>query len=356
MKELNFYLTKDSITPLDIVEAGFCGEHLATKIILNLADELIGEYNYLLSIKNAGGEFFITDHLVLTDNKLIYTLPNAVTAISGIANINLVIKNDQSVLFSYPLRLRFLSTAERTSSAISYISEVSDALTKTEEFKEEAKQNAELSKNYLEETKSSIDTYEKEGQKIINAIASYYDSSTNACKSFCQSLKDEAVVEINQSLENANDTLNSLVDTATEQAEIAINSNQELLNKLNNKANLEWSEINGYTYKEVINQDAVYEGLVYQVLDIAEENKTQVFISPPGAYLYFPLGECPSFIKSKKTKVKLTVNGYQITNVLVSKDLEQKADIDYVDKALGDIESGLDLIISTQESLIGGEN
>ena len=129
MRELNYYVTKNDISPKEIKECGFAGEHLATRIIFNLSEDFDDSYNYFLQIVNGGGEFFFLDELILSDNSIIYDLPNSVTAVSGICSLQLVIKDDEKIKFCFPAKIRFLSSAEKTSGAINYISEITDALT-----------------------------------------------------------------------------------------------------------------------------------------------------------------------------------------------------------------------------------
>lgn len=128
MKKITYDVTKDDITPKGITEIGFAGEHLATRIIFNLAEELIDADEYWLYITNGGGEFFAVDDVIYDGESIYYDLPNFVTAMSGIVKIQLVIKSDECVLFTFPCKLRVLSSAERTTAAVNYLSEISDAL------------------------------------------------------------------------------------------------------------------------------------------------------------------------------------------------------------------------------------
>lgn len=128
MKELTYYVTKDGIMPQAILDAGFSGEHLATKILFNLSNELSCADEYYLYITNAAGEFYSTDSLDFVNNSVSYWLPNFVTAMSGICKLQLVLKQDQMVLFTFPCEIKILPSAEATSGAINYLSEISDAL------------------------------------------------------------------------------------------------------------------------------------------------------------------------------------------------------------------------------------
>ena len=128
MKELTYYVTKDDITPRDITEIGFVGESRATRIIFELSDELLDADDYLLNIVNGGGEFFSTDSLILSENKIIYDLPDFATAISGNVKLQLVIKTDGRVLFAFPCELRVLSLGMSDISKTHYLSGISDAL------------------------------------------------------------------------------------------------------------------------------------------------------------------------------------------------------------------------------------
>ena len=128
MKELTYYVTKDGIMPQGVIEAGFAGEHKATRIVFNLSNELNCADEYYLYITNGGGEFFSSDSLDLYDDSIFYELPNYVTAISGICKLQLVLKQDDSVIFTFPCEIKILPSAEGTSGAINYLSEIDDAL------------------------------------------------------------------------------------------------------------------------------------------------------------------------------------------------------------------------------------
>ena len=129
MKELTYYVTRDGIMPQGVLEAGFAGENCATRIIFNLSDELLDADKYYLYITNAAGEFFATDSLECVNNSVFYELPNYVTAINGICKLQLVLKQDEMVAFMFPCEIKILPSAEKTSGAINYVSEISDALT-----------------------------------------------------------------------------------------------------------------------------------------------------------------------------------------------------------------------------------
>ena len=148
MKEINYLVTKNDITPKKVQAAGLMGEHLSTRIIFTLSSELLS-YEYLLNITTGAGEFYSTDFLILSEDKIYYDLPNTITASGGICNINLIIKNGEEVMFSFPARLSFESTAEGSHNAVKYISEIANALktctdasNKTVDYSEFAKQYA----------------------------------------------------------------------------------------------------------------------------------------------------------------------------------------------------------------------
>lgn len=150
MKELTYYVTKDGIMPNSMMDAGFAGEHNATKIIFNLSSELSNKDEYYIYITNGGGEFFASGCLSCENDSVFYYLPNYVTAISGICKLQLVIKNDEVVAFSFPCEIKILPSAERTQGAIEYLSEISDALKICQESKQKADKLVDLTEEFNE--------------------------------------------------------------------------------------------------------------------------------------------------------------------------------------------------------------
>lgn len=150
MKEITYYVTKDGIMPNSIMDAGFAGEHYATKITFNLSSELLNKDEYYVYITNGGGEFFASNCLSCVDNTVFYYLPNYVTAMSGICKLQLVIKHDDLVAFMFPCEIRILPSAERTQGAIEYLSEISDALKICQESKQKADQLVDLTEEFNE--------------------------------------------------------------------------------------------------------------------------------------------------------------------------------------------------------------
>jgi len=165
LKEITYNVTLTDITPKDIIEIGFAGEHLSKRVIFNLSDELSNEdeYEYCLYITNGGGEFFATDHLILSENSIYYDLPNYVTAISGICSLQLVIKHNEKVIFTYPAKLRFLPSSEKTTGAINYLSEISDALSI-------CKNSAKKAQEYLNAVNDNSAEFNRINGDISNAL------------------------------------------------------------------------------------------------------------------------------------------------------------------------------------------
>ena len=150
MKELTYYITKNDVSPKEIKDCGFAGEHLATRIIFNLSEEFLDQYNYYLQIVTAGGEVIVTDQLILSEGKIIYDIPNRVTAISGICSLQLMVKEGERVNFLYPIKLRFLGSGEKTSGAINYLSEIADALNTCKNAAKKADDLADMTQEFLD--------------------------------------------------------------------------------------------------------------------------------------------------------------------------------------------------------------
>lgn len=150
MKELTYYVTKDGITPNEILDAGFAGEHNATRLIFNLSDELLEADEYYLHITNAGGEFFAIVCSDFDEGSIIFELSNRITYINGICKLQLVLKQNNAVIFSLPCQIKILPSAEGTSGAINYLSEISDALKICQNSAQKADKLIDMSQEFID--------------------------------------------------------------------------------------------------------------------------------------------------------------------------------------------------------------
>ena len=363
MREVIFSVDTGGIVPLKMQNAGVQGEDNATKVIFELDESLLNK-SYLLNITDGSGHFFATDFLTLSDGKITYSHPAEVTAVGGICQINLVIKDGDTVMFSYPARLYFEPTAEGTHTVVKYLKDIGDALDVCRECAEDAEESkqaaqssaeaaadaqtaAETAKASAAESASAAEIAKNEAESAAEAAENAQTAAENAKTSAANSASaaetakqqaESAKASALQSASTAQTAAGTAAEAAetagaaAETAEAAAETAVEAAQNVELKANLELTPIDGPFY----NGDGWANG-IYTVASFVNDSPaagyTEIKFTPAvNGLVYYNPGETPAALKAG-VKVYHKDTGTTRTSLSIIKDVADKANPEVVPDA-----------------------
>ncbi len=226
MRELTFTVTENSITPSSIVNAGIKGENNATTLKFNLSTDLLNK-DYELHLENAAGEIAVIDDVTATNGVITYMIPYFLTSHGGTATVNLCIKENSTVLYTYPCMLSFYPKSEDTLSAINYLGEISDALASCKSNR----QAVELLKSDCETIRTGLNGYFDDADDMLDdCVAAKNDAVT--AKNAAVAAKDDAITAKNDAI-TAKDIAVAAKDSAVSAKSDAISAKESAVSAKN---------------------------------------------------------------------------------------------------------------------------
>lgn len=124
-REIRYTVNGYGITPKTLQPGGIQGEHNVTVLYFDTSGlDLSLEDGYSLKtrldVTDGAGAFFVSEHLQITDNMILFPIPIDITGAGGTAKFNLVFSainqdaTEEKILYSYPAYLYFLPSSYGT--------------------------------------------------------------------------------------------------------------------------------------------------------------------------------------------------------------------------------------------------
>ena len=321
LRKIEYMVSKDNISPKTEQSAGLQGENLVTNVVFKVDEELLaevgaleGETVFRVQTTDGAGGFHSSEFFILDSQNSTITFPITadISNAGGVAFLHLVISKlidgkPEQILYSFPARLKFTDTSGGTASEKEYLQNINNTLArslKAEETATEAAKKAETAKDIALTAKDTAVMVAKESKE--------YAESAKAAETTAKNFASEVTAAMNAAGEASASAIG-----AAGNAEIYANQAKTAMNDAKEAAGTAQSAAGGATVQKQFAEEA--KQAAEEAAHTAQSAETGANVAAAEA----------------KQSAEYTIN--------------------YVDTAIGEIDTALDGIIAIQNSLIGGE-
>lgn len=141
IRQLTFTVTLDGVTPCGPQDAGIQGEHMATRVVFQLADEALRKagYRYRLEYIDGAGGADSTRFVEPSGGQIAVDLPAGWTAAGGCGTLRICVvqldeaQTEEQILYTFAARLLYASREEGVQMDAAYRPGLSSLIASTEE-------------------------------------------------------------------------------------------------------------------------------------------------------------------------------------------------------------------------------